>query len=397
VARPAGVRGPLPWARTDWGLAIAGLGLSLLGALLVWSSTRHQSGTAYLARHLVNTGIGMALAALVTRVDFRVLRAWAPWVYAVSVLGLVLVLSPVGSTINGSHSWIQLPGGFSVQPSEMAKIALCVGLAVILAERGERGARPTGRDLLLAVVVATVPIGLVMLQPDLGSALVLGALALGVVSVSGAPRRWVAGAVALVVAAITVALTTPVLSPYQRDRLIAFADPSADPEGIGYQTRQVRVAIGSGGLGGQGLFQGRQTQGGFIPFQQTDFVFSVAGEELGLVGAAGLVVLLGFLILRSSVVALRAQDAFSRLVALGVACWFLFQVFENVGMNLGIMPVTGLPLPFVSYGGSSMFACWVALGLVNNAHLSTLHRPLSAAGSRPAHRSFAAGGGTLRR
>ena len=259
------------------------------------------------------------------------------------------------------------------------------------------GRPPTSRDLLLAVVVAAVPIGLVMLQPDLGSALVLGALALGVVIASrGAPRRWVAGAVALVVAAITVALTTPVLSPYQRDRLIAFADPSADPEGIGYQTRQVRVAIGSGGLGGQGLFQGRQTQGGFIPFQQTDFVFSVAGEELGLVGAAGLVVLLGFLILRSSVVALRAQDAFSRLVALGVACWFLFQVFENVGMNLGIMPVTGLPLPFVSYGGSSMFACWVALGLVNNAHLSTLHRPLSAAGSRPAHRSFAAGGGTLR-
>ena len=396
MARPAGVRGPLPWARTDWGLAIAGLGLSLLGALLVWSSTRHQSGTAYLARHLVNTGIGMALAALVTRVDFRVLRAWAPWVYLVSVLGLVLVLSPVGSTINGSHSWIQLPGGFSVQPSEMAKIALCVGLAVILAERRERGAAPTSRDLRLAVVVAAVPIGLVMLQPDLGSALVLGALALGVVSVSGAPRRWVAGAVALVVAAITVALTTPVLSPYQRDRLIAFADPSADPEGIGYQTRQVRVAIGSGGLGGQGLFQGRQTQGGFIPFQQTDFVFSVAGEELGLVGAAGLVVLLGFLVLRSSVVALRAQDAFSRLVALGVACWFLFQVFENIGMNLGIMPVTGLPLPFVSYGGSSMFACWVALGLVNNAHLSTLHRPLSATGSRFAHRSFAAGGGTLR-
>ena len=161
VARPAGARGPLPWARTDWGLAIAGLGLSLLGALLVWSSTRHQSGTAYLARHLVNTGIGMALAALVTRVDFRVLRAWAPWVYLVSVLGLVLVLSPVGSTINGSHSWIQLPGGFSVQPSEMAKIALCVGLAVILAERRERGAPPTSRDLLLAVVVAAVPIGLV--------------------------------------------------------------------------------------------------------------------------------------------------------------------------------------------------------------------------------------------
>ena len=242
-----------------------------------------------------------------------------------------------------------------------------------------------------------MPIGLVMLQPDLGSALVLGALALGVVSVSGAPRRWVAGAVALVVAAITVALTTPVLSPYQRDRLIAFADPSADPEGIGYQTRQVRVAIGSGGLGGQGLFEGRQTQGGFIPFQQTDFVFSVAGEELGLVGAAGLVVLLGFLV--AALERGRAAGA-GRVQPAGrpsaSPCWFLFQVFENIGMNLGIMPVTGLPLPFVSYGGSSMFACWVALGLVNNAHLSTLHRPLSATGSRPAHRSFAAGGGTLR-
>jgi rod shape determining protein RodA len=396
VRRGAGRVGPPPWARTDWGLAIGGLGLSLVGALLVWSATRHRSGSAYLARHLVNTGIGLVLAALVTRVDFRVLRAWAPWVYVVSVLGLVVVLSPVGSTVNGSHSWIQLTGGFSLQPSEMAKIALCVGLGVILAERREHGRSPSSRDIVLACLVAAVPIGLVMLQPDLGSALVLGALTLGVLSVSGAPRRWLAGAGVLVVAGITLALTTPILSPYQRDRLIAFADPSADPQGIGYQTRQVRIAIGSGGLGGQGLFEGRQTQGGFIPYQQTDFVFSVAGEELGLIGAAGVVLLLGFLILRSCVIALRARDAFSRLVALGVACWFLFQVFENVGMNLGIMPVTGLPLPFVSYGGSSMFACWTALGLVNNAHLSTLNRPLSGAGSLPARRAYAADGARLR-
>ena len=363
------------WSRSDWGLLIGGLGLSLMGALLVWSATRHQSGSAYLARHLLNTGIGLGLAAAVTRVDFRGLRAYAPWLYLASVAGLALVLTPIGSTINGSHSWVELPGGFSIQPSEFAKVALSVGLAVILAERGERDQPPSHRDIALAWVVAGIPIGLVMLQPDLGSALVLGALAVGVIAVSGAPRRWVVGALAVVAVGVTVALTTPVLSPYQRDRLVAFANPSADPQGIGYQTRQVRIAIGSGGWQGEGLFHGRQTQGGFIPFQQTDFVFSVAGEELGFLGSAGLLLVLGFLVVRSLMVAARAQDAFSRLVAIGVASWFIVQVFENVGMNLGIMPVTGLPLPFVSYGGSSMFAGWLALGLVNNAHLSGIRRP----------------------
>ncbi|HEY8881795.1 MAG TPA: rod shape-determining protein RodA [Dermatophilaceae bacterium] len=365
----------LIWSRSDWGLLIGGLGLSLIGALLVWSATRHQSGSTYLARHLLNTGIGLGLAAAVTRVDFRGLRAYAPWLYLASVAGLVLVLTPLGSTINGSHSWVRLPGGFSIQPSELAKVALCVGLAVILAERGERDQPPSHRDVALAWVVAGIPIGLVMLQPDLGSALVLGALAVGVIAVSGAPKRWVFGVLAVLAMGITVALTTPVLSTYQRDRLVAFANPSADPQGIGYQTRQVRIAIGSGGWQGQGLFQGRQTQGGFIPFQQTDFVFSVAGEELGFLGSAGLLLVLGFLVVRTLMIGARARDSFGRLVAIGVACWFTFQVFENVGMNLGIMPVTGLPLPFVSYGGSSMFAGWLALGLVNNAHLSSVRRP----------------------
>lgn len=372
--RPARTDTRLLLARTDWGLVIAALGLSLAGAVLVWSATRHSYGSAYLARHLVNLCVGVVLAALVTRIDFRGLRAWAPWIYAASVAGLVLVITPVGTTVNGSHSWIELPGGFSVQPSELAKAALCVGLAVVLAERRERDEPPTHRDVALAWLAVGIPVGLVMLQPDLGSALVLGALGLGVIAVSGAPRRWVLGALALVAAGVAAALTTPVLSAYQRDRLIAFVDPSADPSGIGYQTRQVRIAIGSGGWGGQGLFEGRQTQGGFIPYQQTDFVFSVAGEELGFLGTACLLLLLGFLVVRALLIAARTQDAFSRLVAVGVACWFTFQVFENVGMNLGLMPVTGLPLPFLSYGGSSMFACWVAVGLLNNAHLSGLRR-----------------------
>jgi rod shape determining protein RodA len=205
---------------------------------------------------------------------------------------------------------------------------------------------------------------LVMAQPDLGSALVLVALALGVLVVSGAAWPWLAGVLVAVVTAVTAAFTTPVLSPYQRDRLTAFLDPSADPLGIGYQTQQVRAAIAGGGWGGQGLHAGELTGSGAIPFQETDFVFSVAGEELGFVGAAFVVVLLGLVVARVALAGTRTDDPFVRLVCWAVAAWFAVQSVENIGMNLGLLPVTGLPLPFLSYGGSSMFACWAAMGLV---------------------------------
>lgn len=215
---------------------------------------------------------------------------------------------------------------------------------------------------------------LVLAQPDLGSAVVLAAISLGVVAVSGASRWWLIGAFVGGIAAAAAAWLTPFLSAYQRDRIVAFADPTADPGGIGYQVRQVRLAIGSGGWWGQGLGEGRQTQGEFIPYQHTDFVFSVAGEELGLLGAGGVVLICGFVVVRAFLIARRAQDSFGRLVATGVGCWLLFQMVENIGMNLGLLPVTGLPLPFVSYGGSSMFACWIAIGLLGNVHLVSLRR-----------------------
>lgn len=363
----------LSWTRSDWGLLLAASALCGIGALLVWSATRHVDGAGYLVRHLINTAIGVTLAVLVIRTDSRIIRALAPWAYLGAVLGLVLVLSPLGSTINGSRSWIQVPG-FSIQPAELAKVALCVGLAMILAERGERAAPPPRADVWLAVVIAGVPILLVLAQPDLGSALVLVMLTLGVVAVSGASRWWLMSAAALMAAGVFAALRTDLLDPYQRARLTAFADPGGDPTGIGYQVQQVKIAIGSGGWTGQGLFSGRQTQGGFIPFQQTDFVFSVAGEEFGFIGALIVVALLGLVVVRGILIARRAQDSFGRLVAVGVVGWFLFQILENLGMNLGLMPVTGLPLPFVSYGGSSMFACWIAIGLLENVHLVSLRR-----------------------
>lgn len=354
----------MSWLRTDWGLFVAGLGLSVVGALLIWSATHADVGSALAVRHLVNLVVGITLAVVLARMDVRWIRAAAPWLYLLGLVGLLVVLGPLGATVNGSRSWVYLPGGFSLQPAELSKLALCVGLAVVLAEGGDPTRGPGWREVLGAWVLGGVPIGLILLQPDLGSAMVLGAMTVGVVAASGAALRWTLLALAGAAAGVTAAVRVPLLDDYQLDRLLAFADPSLDPEGIGYQTRLARLAIASGGWDGAGLGQGEQTQAGAIPFQHTDFVFSIAGEELGFWGSAGLISLLAFLVLRALWVALRTEDPFARLVAVGVAAWFTFQSFQTVGMSLSLMPVTGLPLPFVSYGGSSMFACWLAIGLL---------------------------------
>ena len=380
--RDAGLReralGQDSWLRRlDWVLALAVAGLVAMGALLVWSATRQRmldaglSDTAFLERHLLNAAIGLALASVAAIVDYRTLRAYAPVVYVAACLGLVAVLTPLGRTINGAHSWIVLGGGFQVQPSELAKVALVVGLAMLLAERRDMEAGPRGGDVVLVLLVAAVPMALVMLQPDLGTVLVLVFIVLGVLAIGGASARWVGGLVVAGVVVCAGAVQLGVLDDYQVDRFAAFANPELDPRGVGYNTNQARIAIGSGGLTGKGLFQGTQTAGRFIPEQQTDFVFTVAGEELGLLGASLLLALLGVVLWRGLRIASLASDAFGRLVAAGVVCWFAFQSFVNVGMTLGIMPVTGLPLPFVSYGGSAMFANLLAVGLLQNVHLRT--------------------------
>lgn len=362
-------------ATFDLSLVVAAAGLSFLGVLLTWSATAHTSGSAFALRGGLNVLVGLILALAALTLDARRLRAAVPLAYVAAVLALVAVLTPLGSTINGSRSWIQLPG-FSVQPAEIVKVALALALASALADTDQVKGSLARRDVRTGVILCAVPLALVMLQPDLGSALVITALALAAFAVAGLRARVFAWLLAAGVAAGTLALTTPLLAPYQRDRLLAFWRPEADPSGIGYQVSQVKIAIGSGGLFGQGLFQGRSTQGGFIPFQYTDFVFSVAGEELGFVGALGVVALEIFIVIRTLRIGMATHDAFGRIVCGAVAGWLLFQTFENVGMNLGLMPVTGVPLPFVSYGGSSMFSCWIAIGLVGNVH-ATARRRLS--------------------
>ena len=362
-------------ARLDWVLLVAVLSLAGLGALLVWSATRPEQlargadPDAFLQRHLLNVAIGVVIGALFSVVDYRLLRAYAPVLYVLSIAGLLAVLSPLGSTIKGANSWIVLPAGFSVQPSEFAKVALVVGVALLLAEKRDAEDVPRHTDVVLALLLAAVPIALVLLQPDLGTVMVMVFLVLGIIAVSGAPSAWIVGLVAAGVLGGFAAVQAGVLEDYQVERLAAFADPAADPRGAGYNTQQARIAIGSGGIWGHGLFNGPQTQGRFVPEQQTDFIFTVAGEELGLVGAGALIALVGIVLWRAGRIAMGAEDLFGRLVATGVLCWFTFQAFENIGMSLGIMPVTGLPLPFVSYGGSSMFANLMAVGLLQNVHM----------------------------
>jgi len=361
--------------RIDWTLLLSVLGLCALGGALVLSATREaalESGgdpTAYLKKHCLNVAIGLVLAICASAFDYRMLRVYAPALYLLSLAGLTLVLSPLGSTINGSHSWIVLPAGFSIQPSEFAKVALVVGMAMLLSEKRDAEDTPRDVDVVATLALAAVPLGLVMLQPDLGTALVICATALGVVAVSGAPLRWVIGLVAAAILGAVVAVQAGLLKDYQLARITSFYNPAADPKGTGYNVRQAQIAIGSGGFHGEGLFHGAQTQGRFVPAQQTDFIFTVAGEELGFVGAGLLVLLLALVLWRAGRIAMRADDLFGRLVATGVLCWFAFQAFENIGMTLGIMPVTGVPLPFVSYGGSSMFANMLAVGLLMNVHM----------------------------
>jgi rod shape determining protein RodA len=365
----------------DWVLMAAVLGLSVFGSLLVWSATSTRDDltggdpTAYLWKQVVNIAIGMVLLVAVLVTDHRWVRIVAPLVYLASLVGLVLVLT-MGTTVNGSRSWLMI-GGLSIQPSEFAKLAVVIGMALVVAERAEGRWRGQVRlaEVVLMLAIAAVPATLIMMQPDLGTMLVLSATVFGVLAAAGAPRRWLALLVGGGVTAALAAVASGYLKDYQVDRFLAFTNPDLDPRGAGYNVEQARIAVGNGGIFGQGLFDGSQTQSGFVPEQHTDFVFTVAGEELGLVGAGVVIALLVVVLWRALVIAARTDDVFGRVAAAGIACWFGFQAFQNIGMCLGIMPVTGVPLPFVSYGGSSMFAGLLAVGLLQNIHLRSLAAP----------------------
>ena len=361
----------------DWLLILVVCGLSALGVLLVWSATQPglvQQGAdprTYLKKQLLNVVIGLFLMVGVSMLDSRRLRSLAIPFYIATALALLAVLSPLGSDINGAHAWIALPGGFQIEPSEYAKLALIVIVAMIFSQRAnsQRGvALPGVKACLLAIACAAPLLGLVVIEPALGVAMVLVVALATMIVLSGLRLRILAGLVAIVGVTIAAAGGLHLLQGYQLKRFTSFLHPAANLSSAGYNAAQAKIAVGSGGMFGQGLFHGQLIAGNFVPAQQTDFIFTVAGEELGFVGALIIVFLLGVVIFRALRIAARADDQFGMLVASGIAVWFAFQSFVNIGMTIGIMPITGLPLPFLSYGGSAVFADMIAIGMLQSVH-----------------------------
>lgn len=359
-----------PLRHLDLVLVGATIAIAALGLLMVYSATRNSlevdGGDPYhfLKRQALFVALGCGAMVAVLAVDYRRMRDYAPLFYGVAVAGLLAVLSPLGSNSRGSQAWIQL-GSFQLQPAEFAKFFLIVALAAYLHQH--RGDLDAWR-LAVAVGLAAVPIGLVLLQPDIGTAMVLGVIVLGMLTAAGVNARHLFVLLALGATLVFIASRAGVIQDYQVDRLTGFLNQGDATENT-YNVDQSKTAIGAGGIAGQGLFEGTQTKLDFVPEQHTDFIFTVVAEELGFVGGATLLALFAVLVWRMWRAAQLSRDLFGTLCCIGVLSMFAFQIFQSVGMTMGIMPVTGIPLPFMSHGGSSTIVAFALVGLVANVHM----------------------------
>jgi rod shape determining protein RodA len=341
--------------------------------MMVASATHHYTtsgsatGSTKLMVQIVSLLLGLGLMLLLMSIDYAKLLHVAPLILG-GCAGMVLLTLVLGHAINGSSRWIRL-GPVNLQPSEFTKIAVIIGLAFYLSMRAEEGALDTLRVFVQSLGLALAPACLIVLQPDLGTPMVIFFVTLGVLYALGTRPVYVLAAIVLAAVMMTAAWHTNLLKPYQKDRIMAFLNPDADPLRSGYNLNQSLIAVGSGHFLGKGLFQGTQSNLAFLPEQETDFIFAVVGEELGFAGSVALLALLGLLIWRCFAVAAEAKDAGGRALAVGVGAMFLIQVIVNVGMVLGVMPVKGLPLPFLSYGGSAMMTNCAAVGIVESVYM----------------------------
>jgi len=358
-----------PWLRivsdrVHIGLATAVVALLGYGSLMVWTATVTMTGHAALVQRQF---IGIALGALFLigawLIDYTQYKSWTG---PLMILLCALIISPripgLGGTASGATSWLEVAGVRLFQPSEPAKLLFIVVLAAVVAEFG--GKIEARSDVLKVAGYVALPFGLILLQPDLGTGLVFIMIALGMLLVGGLRGRWFAVAAALIVVVAVVGLTTPLLQQYQKDRLLVFVDPSRDPKGAGYNLAQSKIAIGSGGMTGTGLAAGTQSRFNFIPEPHTDFIFSVLGEQFGFVGAMMLLALYLALLSATLSISASSRDLFGALIAAGLLSMWLFQILENIGMTIGIMPVTGIPLPFMSYGSSFMVTNLAGVGIL---------------------------------
>jgi rod shape determining protein RodA len=343
--------------------------ISGLGVLMIYSATRERLATEgidelyFVKRQGVAVAVGLLVMGVILAIDYRKLRDYSLFAYGATVLLLLVVLSPVGSSTRGAQAWFDLPGGFQFQPSEFAKFGIIVALAgYVHAHRGEMDSW----RMTMTIALAIVPIVLVVLQPDFGTAMVLGLIVIALLAVAGASVRHLVVLALLALTFIVAIVNIGMLQEYQVDRLTSFVSQGSDRRNTTYNTDQSRIAIENGGFDGQGFGNGSQTAGGFVPEQHTDFIFTAVGEEFGFLGGATLLALFAIVIWRTWRAAIVARDLFGTLVCVGVLAMFAFQIFENIGMTMGIMPVTGIPLPFMSYGGSSTITAFALVALVAN-------------------------------
>ena len=359
-------------ARIDPILLVTTGVLALTGIVMIYSATKGKLALAgldphyYLKRQVLFFVISLVVLVAVSLFDYRRWEQLATILYVGIVLALLAVLSPVGSSALGSQRWFAIPGSpLQLQPSEFATLVLIIAIATYCARR------PEGlefRDLVRMVLMAALPIVLIIKQPDLGTAIVCTVILLVMLAVAGMPGRYLILLVVGAVVVVVVALNLGLVKHYQIQRLTSFISPNSSSQDVTYNVNEAKTAIAHGGIFGQGLFKGAQTNLAYVPEQQTDFIFSAVGEQLGFVGAGILLLLYGILAWRILRTAQMAKDAFGRLLCSGVFALLMFSVFENVGMNMGIMPVAGIPLPFLSYGGSAMIGFMAAIGIVTSVH-----------------------------
>jgi rod shape determining protein RodA len=358
----------------DWGLLLTLGAICGLGLVMIYSATRGAKApydTSYVKKQIMFMMIGGIVMAITAIIDYRRIRQYVIPIYVFSLVLLLAVVTPLGTDIQGTKGWFVI-GPFQLQPSELAKLATILAISALAAEfKGEINIR----RLVALIGLAVIPIGLIMLEPDLGQSLVMGCVLLTLLVVSGVKPRHLALLALLSTLLVFGVLKSGMLDKYQQDRLATFVQQDdarhslKDERDTAYNLSQAKNAIGSGGVTGKGLFVAPLTKTQQVPEQRTDFIFTALGEQWGFAGAATLLTLYAILIWRIWRTAQLARDDFGSLLCIGILGMFLFQIFENAGMTMGIMPITGITLPFMSYGGSSLLLGFAALGLVLNVHM----------------------------
>lgn len=350
----------------DFGLLFLIFLFSLIGVGAIFSATHFAEGPSSTLYFKQLTWIGLAFLALLTTIaiHYRTLQRYAYLLYSISIL-LLLVVSMIGKVGMGARRWIAI-GPLIIQPSEIAKIALILALSRYISDIQERGGFSAGRYLNIAAIVG-LPLFLILRQPDLGTALMLMSIALTLIFVAGVPIRPLLIAFGLLIG--SAPFLWRFLKEYQKQRILVFLRPDMDPSGSGYHIIQSKIAIGSGGLFGKGILQGTQSQLRFLPEQHTDFIFSVIAEEMGFIGALILILLFAYFVFKGIDIALKTEDLFGTLLVTGITSMIAYYVFINIGMTSGIFPVVGVPLPFISYGGSSLITLFIGTGLILNVRM----------------------------